>query len=103
MKILHLTLTKKWFGLIASGEKTVEYREYKDHWISRLMVDGCLRQDYTEIHFKNGYGKDAPFMRVELSHITLYRSDFIFPQHGEEITAQKYFLICLGKVLELRA
>lgn len=37
MKTLHLTLKKKWFDMIASGEKTEEYREIKPYWASRLL------------------------------------------------------------------
>lgn len=37
MKTLHLTLRKKWFDLIASGEKTEEYREIKPYWVSRFV------------------------------------------------------------------
>jgi len=37
MKTLHLTLKKKWFDMIASGEKTEEYRELKDYWAQRLF------------------------------------------------------------------
>jgi hypothetical protein len=37
MKTLHLTLKKKWFNMIASGEKTEEYREIKKYWAERLL------------------------------------------------------------------
>lgn len=37
MNVLHLTLKKKWFDMIASGNKTEEYRELKDYWSQRLM------------------------------------------------------------------
>lgn len=37
MKTLHLTLKKKWFDLISSGEKTEEYREIKYYWATRLL------------------------------------------------------------------
>ena len=37
MKILHLTLKKKWFELIKSGVKKEEYREIKPYWIVRLF------------------------------------------------------------------
>lgn len=30
MEILHLTLKKKWFDLIASGSKTIEYRDFME-------------------------------------------------------------------------
>ncbi|MBU2538096.1 MAG: ASCH domain-containing protein [Proteobacteria bacterium] len=103
MAILNLTLKKKWFDLIASGQKTVEYREFKPYWVSRLMANGAIRQDFTEVHFRNGHSRNAPFIRVKLHSLTVYRNDFIAPMHGEEITADKYFLISLGPVLELRA
>jgi hypothetical protein len=37
MKVLHLTLKKRWFDMIASGEKTEEYREIKPYWAARLL------------------------------------------------------------------
>ena len=102
MAILKLTLKRKWFDLIANGKKKVEYREYKPHWISRLMIDGALRDDFTEVQFRNGYNSDAPFMRVKMDGLFLYKRDFIFPINDEEITADHYFLITLGEILERR-
>lgn len=85
MRILHLTLKKKWFDMIASGEKKEEYREIKPYWVSRL-VDGFSpeneERDYTfywhgflfsmdtpehydAVLFRNGYGKNAPKLLVE--------------------------------------
>jgi len=37
MKTLHLNLKKKWFDMIKSGEKTEEYREISDYYITRLF------------------------------------------------------------------
>jgi hypothetical protein len=37
-KILHLTLSKKWFDLIAYGDKREEYREIKPYWINRFVI-----------------------------------------------------------------
>lgn len=61
MKILHLTLKKKWFDMIASGEKKEEYREIKPYWFKRLR-----NKKYDVIKFRNGYAKGAPSMTVEL-------------------------------------
>ena len=36
-KTLPLTLKKKWFDMILSGEKTEEYREVKPYWVQRLI------------------------------------------------------------------
>ena len=37
MKTLDLVLKKKWFDMIASGEKTEEYREIKPYWANRIL------------------------------------------------------------------
>lgn len=36
-KVLHLTLKKKWFDMIASGEKKEEYRDFVMYWGKRLV------------------------------------------------------------------
>lgn len=87
MRILHLTLKKKWFDLIASGEKKIEYREIKPYWTKRLYAK-C----FDEIHFRNGYAKDSPFMRVE----------FLGSDANGKFEGLKCYRIYLGEILELR-
>ncbi len=65
MKILHLTLYKQWFDQILSGEKTSEFRADTPYW--RARITGSF--DY--VHFVNGYGKQRPWMDVELKCIKL--------------------------------
>ena len=36
-KVLTLTVSKQWFDMILSGEKTEEYRAIKSYWINRLI------------------------------------------------------------------
>ncbi len=38
MKVLHLTLKRQYFDMIASGEKPEEYRAIKPYWVDRLLV-----------------------------------------------------------------
>ena len=64
MKILHLTLKKKWFDLINSGEKTIEFREIKPYWTKRL--EG---KHFDIVIFKNGYNKDSPKMKFKVKEI----------------------------------
>ena len=85
-KILHLNLHREWFDKIASGEKTEEYRALVPHWQKRL--DG---KTFDEVHFRNGYRVDAPFMRVECLGITT-----------GEWEGQPCYVIKLGKVVDLR-
>jgi hypothetical protein len=91
-------LTKKWFDLIKSGQKKVEYREIKEYWTKQLMPSPLKYIDYDEIHFKNGYSKNAPFMRVEFMG-TMYAKknevDYLDPN-------KSYYKILLGKILEVK-
>ena len=89
MKPLHLTLKKKWFDKIASGKKTIEYREVKPYWNTRLV-----NKQYTEIHFKNGYSKSSPFMRIEYKGIS--------KRKVPELNNKVHYCIELGKVLGIR-
>ena len=64
MTILTLAIKKKWFDLIASGEKKEEYREIKPYYQSRF------NKPLTHIRFTNGYGNSVPSLTVELLGIS---------------------------------
>ncbi|MEA1909573.1 MAG: ASCH domain-containing protein [Patescibacteria group bacterium] len=89
MKILHLTLKKKWFDQIAEGKKIVEYREVKPYWNKRLKG-----KKFDEIYFRNGYSSSAPFMKVECKGINIRKVQIL--------NDKPYYCIALGKVLELK-
>ena len=61
--VLDLVVSKQWFDMIVSGEKTEEYREIKPYWIKRLVdrktvVYGELEYiSYTYVRFFHGYAK----------------------------------------------
>lgn len=83
MKVLHLTLERKWFDLIARGEKKVEYREYKPHWIQRLVafgnILGIIYKQFDEVWFYNGGYCDKnkfPFMRVRWMGVDIKNGKF---------------------------
>ena len=101
-RILHLTLHRKYFDLIASGVKTREYRECKPYWEKRLLhgPDG-EPNEFDEVWFRNGYRKPAPFMRVKCEHIALSGKDWLTPKHGE-ILHEDEIVIFLGEILEVR-
>jgi hypothetical protein len=61
MKILHLTLKKKPFEVMVTGEKTKEFRK-DSGWIrSRLVTDKGIKKPYDAVKLTNGYGKDKPY------------------------------------------
>jgi len=66
MNILHLTLEKQWFDMIASGVKREEYREMKPYWNKRLM---CNKKQYDKILFRNGYSRNAPRLLIEFTEL----------------------------------
>ena len=92
MKVLHLTLKKKWFDMIASGEKKEEYREFKPYWHTRLM-----NKSYDVIKFRNGYSKSAPTMTVEFKGLmsSLGNIEWGAPK-GKPV-----YILKLGEVLSL--
>ena len=100
-KVLRLTLTRQWFDLIASGKKIFEYREYKPHWISRLLCKSGTRS-YDLVHFTNGYGKHRPYIECEYIGLSIIRGKYCDPDNGEQLDPEKkYFVIGLGRVLEI--
>lgn len=116
MKILHLILKRKWFEMIASGEKREEYRDTSYYWIRRLCFtrvtnpyvycklekccDECLVNDsnyspdrYDTVTFQLGYQNDAPRMTFEIGSITIGTGR---EEWGAE-PDKYYFIIRLGK------
>ena len=82
---LHLVLKREWYDMIASGEKTEEYRAITAYWISRLLnhdtllmhkswhmvfpsvhdmallgnlLDSYLSKGYKKVKFYLGYSSD---------------------------------------------
>ena len=89
MKILHLTLKKHWFDMIASGEKKEEYREIKPYWDKRLQG-----REYGAVMFKNGYG-NVPSVLVELVSI-----DKGYGLHEWGAPAfEKVYILRLGEII----
>lgn len=89
MRVLHLTLKKKWFDMIASGEKKEEYREIKKYWNARL------NKEYDVVEFRNGYAKDSPRIRFELLSVLI--------GHGRKEWGadpyERYYILKLGNIV----
>lgn len=110
MKVLHLTLKKKWFDMIASGEKKEEYRELKPYWVSRLTEShpGAIGGDlmhrhkviaytfktFDYIHFANGYNRPE-IINIQCEGISIGNGK---PDWGAE-PGKEYFVIKLGERL----
>jgi hypothetical protein len=99
MRILHLTLKKKWFDMVASGEKKEEYREIKNHWILRLCCgfpEMYSAKDFDVIEFKHGYSSSAPVIKVKYAGMKIATGKIKWGAKKSKI----YFVIKLGKSLK---
>ena len=65
MKILHLTLHKKWFDQILTGTKKTEFREVKPYWTKRLFNPDGKPKKFDAVFFRNGYSKTCRKMKVK--------------------------------------
>lgn len=103
MKILHLSLKKQPFEVMATGEKTEEFRK-PSKWIESRLFDknGNFRK-YDFVVFTNGYGKHRPSFtcefkqasKVVLGNFSLYYSN------GLNVTIDKGdYIIYLGKIIK---
>lgn len=107
--ILQLNLKKKWFDMIASGEKKEEYRQDKMYWKDRLVKKGYWHsqtcKDFKVVKFKNGYGSNVPEMTVECLGISLKDLDAVNPKwfgQFSEYEGCRIFVIKLGKILSIK-
>lgn len=92
LRVLRLTLKKKWFDMIASGEKTEEYRTPSEWIFSRLIGKG-----YDVVEFSNGYGKHVP--RVVVKYFGWHQGPGR-PEWGG-MWQNRYVVIRLGHVISL--
>ena len=111
-RVLHMTLKWRWFDQIARRLKPNEYRDIKDYWIKRLLnspefdffdvqeipLNPAAIRQFDEIHFRNGYNPESPFMRVEWKGMHVSNRC----ENGEFNDHRPRFAIEMGEVLELK-
>jgi hypothetical protein len=98
-RVLKLTIKKKWFDLILSGEKVEEYREIKPYWIKRLWCSffetNTEPEDFTHVHFFHGgyCGLQLPNAKFECKGIRIGEPR---PEWSDN-SQGNHFIIELGK------
>ncbi len=107
-RTLKMTLNKKWFDMILSGEKKEEYREIKRHWIQRLCDEVEYEMNYGNwegifkkfnfVEFSNGYSPKSRKMIVEFKGIEIGEGK---SQWGAERETE-YFKIHLGAITDTK-
>jgi len=124
-KVLNLTLNKKWFDMIASGEKKEEYREIKDYWIKRFLhaFDFCIppldeffqivnreyvttsgntvfeaiKKHFDIVSANNGYQKNCPNVKWQHKGIRIGTGK---EEWGAE-PGKQYFILEIGEILSV--
>ena len=89
--MLVLSIKKKWFDMILSGEKKEEYREIKQYYESRLGY-----QEFKDIIFRNGYSRKSPYLKAGVK---------IKKGYGKEAwraeTGKKYYVLEIVEIMEI--
>lgn len=85
MDTLKIFIKGKWFDMIASNEKKIEYRAVSPFWDSRLYDKEGKRRQYERIEFINGMKPDSRRL------ITEYLG---FSKRGDE------YQIKIGRILK---
>lgn len=108
VKTLRLTLKKKWFDMILSGEKKEEYREVKMYWAKRLMngfpeIHGIEKlnpdfKTFEHIEFRHGYAKKAPTIIIQCNGIEIGKTRVEWSDED----GKESFVLKLGKILETK-
>ena len=62
--MLTLPIKLKWFDMIASGEKTEEYRDIKNYYCQRFAK--YIGEPSFKIRFRAGYRADSPLMECDV-------------------------------------
>lgn len=92
-KTVTMPIKKKWFDMILSGKKKEEYRTIKEHWRRRLLHDKT-----THLKLINGYGRDKPFLVIELKTITIG----IGKEEWGAVPGEEYYVLELGEITEAK-
>lgn len=69
--ILTLIVTKKWFDLINTKEKTEDFREIKEYWNKRLKNNDWTFKIFDYVKIANWYSKNRSELLLEFQWIRI--------------------------------
>lgn len=102
MKILKLTVHKKAFEVMVTGEKAAEYRNPSKWIMQRLVHNDGWPKPYYLIQFTNGYGKSRPSFTCKFEGWTEIEKDYPNYEYsnGLKVDVKKgTIVICLGEIV----
>lgn len=91
-RTLFLTIKKVWLDKILSGEKNIEYREYKEYYHKKFC-----NVHYDEILLQAGYSKNSPRLQATIKEIKIgtHKSNELF---GFEINVYEIHLTNVKRI-----
>lgn len=100
--MLVLPIKKKWFDMIAKGEKKEEYREIKPYYNNRFYkikhIEGKIIIETPQIIvLRNGYRYDSPSIKCRIELTEGYGKE----EWGAEPN-KKYHILKILEILEIR-
>lgn len=99
--ILLLTVQKRWFDLMVTSDKNMEFRKPSEWIKSRLYDSEGNARHYTHIKFINGYGGDKPYFVANFEGFgTGYDNTYRFSDGSKVIVAKEDFAIFIGQITE---
>lgn len=82
--VVYLTIAREPLERIVSGDKKVEFRDFSDYYVKKLLVvsDGEVvdAKPFTHILFQAGYSATAPRALVEIADIKIKLPEDTAPQ-----------------------
>ena len=111
-RMLHLVLKRKWWDMIASGEKKEEYRDFNESWTKRILI--LTEQGQKKVHYFGNLDEEEIVEYKDFDAICFHKgytnTTMTFENDGIEINYGReewgaepdklYFIIKLGKKLQ---
>lgn len=108
--VLPLVLKRRWYDMIASGEKREEYRLATPYWMKRMdnwAAKWQFRMVAPVVEFRLGYAANAPRMAFRAAIVASINGEWLYrisrvaynPAWGEEATP--HYVIALGEQIKL--
>ena len=100
--VLNLTIKRKWFDKIASGEKREEYRSADNRQVAvaykRAFPEGLPSASCMIL--RNGYRMDSPALAVRLSGMTIRNgAQAEHPEWGEPTGRGSHFVVMFDRII----
>lgn len=99
-KVLVLSVTKQWFDLMETGEKTSEFRKPTKFIKDRLYNKDGSSKHYDYILINNGYGYHLPYFIAKYEGFgTCYNNQYIFSDGSNLTVLLEDYNIFLGDIV----